>query len=157
MAEQIELPHIGWREWVSLPELGVVRIKAKVDTGARTASLHAFGLEQFERDGRPWVRFAIHPEQYNDTIEIPVEHPVHEYRQVRSSNGQQSLRPVIVTQVNLGRYAWTTEITLADRDAMGFRMLLGRNSIRGQFLVDPGRSYLRPRRRQRSTPRDPRS
>lgn len=156
MAERTELPHIGWREWVVLPELGVARIKAKIDTGARTASLHAFGLEQFVREGKEWVRFAIHPEQHNDSIEIPVEHPVAEYRQVRSSNGQQSLRPVIITQINLGRYAWTTELTLADRDAMGFRMLLGRNSIRGQFLVDPSRSYLRPRRRNRSQPTEPR-
>jgi len=152
MPDRQRLPLIGWREWVSLPELGVARIKAKIDTGARTGSLHAFGLENFERDGQPWVRFAIHPEQYNDATEIRVEHPVEEFRNVRSSNGQQSLRPLIVTQVNLGRYAWTTELTLADRDAMGFRMLLGRHSIRGQFLVDPSRSYLRPRRRNRATP-----
>jgi hypothetical protein len=150
MTERRELPHIGWREWVTLPELGVAKIKAKIDTGARTGSLHAFGLELFERESQPWAKFAIHPEQHNDAIEIFVEHPVVEFRQIRSSNGQQSLRPVIVTQLNLGRYAWTTELTLADRDAMGFRMLLGRHSVRGQFLVDPARSFLRPRRRSRS-------
>ena len=137
-------PILGWREWLALPELGVPRIKAKIDTGARTASLHAFGLELFQRDGADWVRFAIHPRQRDDRLEILVEHPVHEFRLVRSSNGIQSRRPVILTQVTLGRMAWRTEMTLADRDAMGFRMLLGRHSIRGHFLVDPGRSFLVP-------------
>lgn len=147
MSKRRDLPHVGWREWLALPELGVRRIKAKIDTGARTAALHAFGLEEFEREGRPWVRFAIHPRQRVDTLEILVEHPVHEFRHVRSSNGIGVLRPVIVTQINLGRFAWTTEITLAARDAMGFRMLLGRHSIRDHFLVDPGRSFLRKQRR----------
>jgi hypothetical protein len=156
MSHHRDLPHVGWREWVVLPELGVARIKAKIDTGARTGSLHAFGLETFEREGRSWVRFAIHPEQSNDNLSISVEHPVSEFRHVRSSNGLQSLRPVIVTQVNLGRFAWTTELTLADRDAMGFRMLLGRHSIRGQFLVDPGRSFLRKRRKHSHRPGHPR-
>ena len=142
MRQRRSLPLIGWREWVALPELGVYRIKAKIDTGARTSSLHAFALEEFQRDGVDWVRFMIHPRQRDDRIEIPVEHPVYEYRLVRSSNGIQSRRPVILTQVNLGALAWRTEITLADRDAMGFRMLLGRHAIRGNFLVDPGRSYL---------------
>lgn len=142
-----DLPHVGWREWLALPELGVRRIKAKVDTGARTAALHAFGLVEFWREGQPWVRFTIHPRQRVDSLEIRVEHPVAEFRVVRSSNGIEVRRPVIVTQINLGRHAWTTEITLADRDAMGFRMLLGRQSIRDQFVVDPGRSFLRSKRR----------
>ncbi len=142
MRKRRRLPLIGWREWVALPELGVPRTKAKIDTGARTASLHAFALEAFEREGCDWVRFRIHPRQRDDRWEIPVEHPVYEYRLIRSSNGLQTRRPVILTQVNLGSLAWRTEITLADRDAMGFRMLLGRHSIRGQFLVDPGASYL---------------
>ena len=150
-SERRNVPHIGWREWVVLPGLNSVRLKAKVDTGARTSALHAFGLECFERDGQDWVRFAIHPHQRDDSYEILVEYPVSEYRMVRSSNGQQSRRPVITTLVAVGRYVWATEITLADRDAMGFRMLLGRHAIRGRFLVDSGRSFLHARRRSTSS------
>lgn len=140
-------PLVGWREWLAVPGLGIPRIKAKIDTGARTSALHAFGLESFERDDQPWVRFCVHPLQREDRIEIPVEYPVCEYRLVRSSNGLQSQRPVIRTLISLGQYYWVTEITLADRDAMGFRMLLGRSAIRGRFLVDPSRSFLYPRKR----------
>lgn len=152
MASRPHLPVIGWREWVALPELGVPRIKAKIDTGARTASLHAFGLESYEKGSAPWVRFAIHPRQRDDALELWVELPVAEYRLVRSSNGHESRRPVIETQVTVGRRAWRTEITLADRDAMGFRMLLGRHSIRRRFVVDPGVSFAhRPHRSHRSS------
>ncbi len=157
MTDPRQLPHIGWREWVALPILGVQRIKAKIDTGARTSALHAFGLELFERNEQTWVRFAIHPCQRDDSLALAVEHPVAEFRIVRSSNGVESRRPVIVTQINLGRFAWTTELTLADRDAMGFRMLLGRSAVRHRFVVDPGRSYLRPRRRLRGLPNPPAS
>jgi hypothetical protein len=143
MSAPRELPLIGWREWVGLPELGVPRIKAKIDTGARTASLHAFGIDSFEKGGAPYVRFAVHPRQRDDALEIWVEVPVVEYRLIRSSNGLEARRPVIETAVKLGKRTWQTEITLADRDAMGFRMLLGRHSIRQRYLVDPGRSYLR--------------
>ena len=157
MAQRDEFPHIGWREWIALPALGVARIKAKIDTGARTGSLHAVDLENFERDGVPWVRFLVRPEQSAESVEIAVEHEVTEFRLVRSSNGQQSLRPVILTQVKLGQHVWTTEVTLADRDAMGFKMLLGRHSIRGQFVVDPGRSFLGSRFKKRSRSNDSRS
>ena len=132
---------IGWREWVGLPDLGIDRIKAKVDTGARSSSLHAFDLRAFERDGEAWVRFQIHPVQREAEPSFEVEHRVLEYRSVKSSSGKASRRPVIVTQLALLGRTWPIELTLASRDEMGFRMLLGREAFRGRFLVDAGKSY----------------
>ncbi|WP_166826326.1 ATP-dependent zinc protease family protein [Thalassoroseus pseudoceratinae] len=137
-----EFPHIGWREWVSLPDLGVDFIKAKIDTGARTSSIHAYEIEPFERDGEQYVRFELHPVQRNTKETIRTEAKLLEYRRVTSSNGHQSSRPVIVTNVRLLDQVWPIELTLANRDTMGFRMLLGRESIRDRFLIDAGRSHL---------------
>ncbi len=137
-----ELPRIGWREWVALPELGVGKIKAKVDTGARSSSLHAFDLKAFRRDGEDWVRFIVHPQQGSLAGNVEVEAPVLEYRSVRSSNGESSERPVVVTPLTLGGTSWPIELTLASRDEMGFRMLLGREAVRGRYLIDAGASYL---------------
>lgn len=137
-----ERPVVGWREWVELPELGVDRIKAKIDTGARTSSLHAFGLERFRRDGREMVRFEAHPLQRDTSVRIPVEAELVDRRSVRSSTGTETVRPVIETDVTLLGQRWPIELSLIRRDLMGFRMLLGRQAIRGRFVVDPGRSFL---------------
>lgn len=136
------LPVIGWREWLALPELGVKRIKAKIDTGARSSALHAFHIEQFERDSAHWVRFGIHPRQRSAKGEVIAEAPILEYRRVKSSGGHETNRPVILTTVAWKEWAWQVELTLAARDAMGFRMLLGRQALRGRMVVDPGRSFL---------------
>lgn len=140
---------IGWREWLALPDLGVARIKAKVDTGARSSSLHASALQPFQRDGVDWVRFRILPEQDEVDGAIEAEAPVLEYRDVRSSNGVVTRRPVIETTLEWMDQRWPIELTLADRKTMGFRMLVGREAIRRRALVDPGRSYydkkLKPR------------
>ena len=133
---------IGWREWVGLPELGVDRIKAKVDTGARSSSLHAFGIERFERDGVSLVRFEVHPIQRSTQDVVQTEAELVDQRKVKTSSGVESLRWVIVTEIVLMDQRWPIEITLTRRDAMGFRMLLGRQAVRGRFLVDPGRSFL---------------
>lgn len=151
-------PVLGWREWVSLPEWDVHYLKAKVDTGARTSSLHAFDLEWFERDGHPWVRFEIHPWQRSTTDSVVAEAAVVSTRDIRSSSGTVDHRPVVRTQVGLAATTVDAEITLTRRDDMGFRMLIGREAIRRRFVVDPGRSYLggrppkdvRLRNRQRS-------
>ena len=137
---------LGWREWVALPDFGITTIKAKVDTGARTSSLHAFDLETFERRGKEMVRFRIHPEQRTAKHEVRAEVPVHEWRSVRSSSGQAELRPVIQAEVEVFGVRWEAELTLTNRDEMGFRMLLGRQAVRGRFLVDPGKSFLNGRR-----------
>jgi hypothetical protein len=133
---------VGWREWAALPELGLERIKVKVDTGARTSALHTFRVLAFDRDGRPWVRFWVHPLQRSDAAVMVCEAPVVDRRLVRDSGGHQELRYVILTPVKLGGARWPIEVTLTDRDSMGFRMLLGRTAIRGRYRVDPGASYL---------------
>jgi hypothetical protein len=135
------LPIIGWREWVSLPALGVPKIKAKIDTGARSSSLHAYDVQVFERDGKSFVRFEVHPIQRSKRETIVVEAPVLEFRKVRSSSGHAHRRPVIVTTVEALGQSWCIELTLANRDAMGFRMLLGREAVRGRMLVDALKSY----------------
>jgi len=141
MPSEDSTPVIGWREFLSLPDLGVKRIKAKIDTGARTSSLHAFNIEYFDREGVEWVRFEVHPRQHDDEHCITCETPVLDHRHVRSSSGQESHRVVISVNAVLLGETFPIELTLANRDAMGFRMLLGREAMRGRFLVDPGLSY----------------
>lgn len=135
------LPVIGWREWVALPELGIKPIKVKVDSGARSSSLHAYDVKTFDRDGKAWVRFKVHPIQRSTHKTVVVEAEVLEYRSVRSSSGIAKMRPVIITEVELLGERWPVELTLASRDNMGFRMLLGREAFRGRFLVDGQKSY----------------
>lgn len=141
----------GWREWVSLPDAGVPWIKAKLDTGARSSSLHAFDIEDFERDGEPWVRFSVHPWQRSAEESHLCELPLHDRRLVRSSSGHSQERDVVLMEVSLLGRSVTAEVTLSRRDEMGFRLLIGREALRQGFLVDPGRSYLggRPKRRVR--------
>ena len=133
---------IGWREWISLPELGIDRVKVKVDTGARSSALHAFKVKVEERRGELWVKFEVHPKQHAKKPSISCEAPVVDRRIVRDSGGHEDIRYVIETIARLGEEEWPIEITLTDRDAMGFRMLLGRTAVRGRHLVDPGRSFL---------------
>lgn len=142
-------PLVGWREWVALPELGVEALKAKVDTGARTSSLHAFDVEEFRRGGRTMVRFKVHPEQRSSQPVVEAVAPLCDRRAVRTSGGEAEQRPVIRTTLQLHGERWDVELTLARRDVMGFRMLLGRQALRGRFVVDPGRSFLAGRRRRR--------
>lgn len=145
-APRADLPHMGWREWVALPGLGIDWIKVKVDTGARSSTLHAIDVHRFERDGAAWVRFAVHPYQRDFAKTVRCEAPLVDERHVRSSVGHVQHRPVIRAVVRSGAVEWPVEITLTNRDAMGFRMLLGRQAIRHRFVVDPGRSYLAGRR-----------
>lgn len=133
---------LGWREWIALPDWGVTHLKAKIDTGARTSSLHAFDLEWFDRVGHPWVRFEIHPWQRSITDSIIVEAPAVATRDVKSSSGVVDHRPVVHTTLVLAGHPVGAEITLTRRDEMGFRMLVGREALRHRFVVDPGVSYL---------------
>jgi len=148
------MPKIGWREWVGLPDLGIRWVKAKIDSGARSSCLHAFEIHPFERDGGAWVRFDVHPIQRNDTLIRTCEAKVLDRRAVRSSNGLVSERFVILTELEWHRHRSPIELTLANRDAMGFRMLIGREAIRNRFLIDAGRSFLggRPGHRIRRDP-----
>lgn len=136
------LPRLGWREWITLPDLGIEHIKAKVDTGARTSALHAFSHETFHERGVLMVRFRIHPVQRRVDIEQECVTEVIDRRMVSDSGGHREKRLVIATPVQLGERRWTIEMTLTNRDNMQFRMLLGRTAIKGHYVVDPGRSYL---------------
>lgn len=133
---------IGWREWLSLPELGIPLIKAKIDTGARSSVLHALNVECFRRGGRRMVRFGVHPFQRNTGHVVAGEAEMIDERLVRSSAGHEQLRPVILTTVKLRERVWTIEVTLTGRSQMGFRMLLGRQALVGRFLIDSARSYM---------------
>ncbi len=133
---------VGWREWVALPDLGVSCTKAKVDTGARTSALHAFDVEDFERDGERWARFEIHPNQRTARGAVLAEAKLVDLRPVRSSSGRAEHRWVIETTIELAGERWPVEVTLTRRDAMGFRMLVGRQALRRRFVVDPGRSWV---------------
>ena len=136
------LDTIGWREWVRLPDLCSVPMKAKIDTGARTSSLHAFDLIIHGSGDDAEVEFEIHPHQRSSRDGVSVRHPVTAFRKVRSSTGHSERRPVIRTPVRVGDHCYDIEITLTSRDAMGFRMLLGRSALRRRFAVDAGRSFL---------------
>ena len=144
VTDAVELAGIaaGWREWVRLPQADVEWIKAKLDTGARSSALHAFEIEEFEQDGAAWVRFGIHPWQDTDEDAATVELPVHDRRVIRSSTGHTQERLVVLMDVVLLGRTVTAEVTLTKRDEMGFRMLLGREALRGRFFVEPGRSFL---------------
>ncbi len=134
-------PVIGWREWVGLPALLPVPIKAKIDSGARSSAVHSFGTRRFTDGGAPWVEFSLHPLQGHDRPAFPCRAQVIDERMVRSSNGEAELRLFIATEASLGAVRWPIELSLADRDLMGFRMLLGRAAIRRRFVIDPGRSF----------------
>lgn len=139
---------IGWREWVQLPELGVFETKAKVDTGADSSSLHAFNVERFEKDGMDYVRFEVHPKQRSRKPTIQCEAPLAMDKKVKNPGGRSELRPVIRTRIVVAGVEVDALVNLTSRDEMGFRMLLGRRTVRSGFVIDPGRSYLGPRPRR---------
>ena len=134
------LPAVGWRELVHLPELGLHAIPAKIDTGARTSSLHGIVLEEFEREGQKYVRFAVdferqHVRQVCEAVHVDV-------RGITSSNGETQYRYVIKTPLKIGDVEFRAEISLANRRDMKFPMLIGRSSLRRRFVVDSGYSWL---------------
>ena len=131
---------VGWREWVSLPDLGLPYLKAKLDTGARTSALHAYDIKRFRRGGRRMARFRVHPIQRQTRTIVEAEAEIVDRRAVRSSSGHLSERIVVVTTLEIVGRRWPIELTLTNRDAMGFRLLLGRQALRPRILVDPGRS-----------------
>jgi len=139
---------VGWREWVALPQIGVQRIKAKLDTGARSSALHAFNVKPLRRDGKYFVQFDVHPIQRNDEIYRTCVAEAVDYRWITNSGGGREKRFVIVTGLQMGGDTWPVEVTLTDRDQMGFRMLIGRTAMERRLIIDPTASYRlgKPRR-----------
>ena len=138
-----EKQRVGWKEWVALPELGIVSIKAKVDTGARTSALHTYRIETFCKDNKDYVRFWIHPLQKNQESSICCEAVVHDKRIVKDSGGHSEDRYVIKTNLLIAEQTYPIELTLTNREDMLFRMLLGRAALTsGNMIVDPDAAYL---------------
>jgi hypothetical protein len=133
---------VGWREWIGLPGVGVEWMKAKIDTGARTSSLHAFDPEEYVEGGVERVSFEVHPWQRSSGDAVRVDVPVHDRRTVRSSSGHSEERVVVVLDVRLLGRVVPAEVTLTRRDSLGFRMLVGREALQKGFVVDAGASYL---------------
>ncbi|GAA0773730.1 ATP-dependent zinc protease [Roseibium denhamense] len=132
---------IGWREVVSLPELGVFDMRAKIDTGARTSALHAEDQETFDKDGRTWVRFKVPASKHHSDFQVEV--PVIDQRNIKNTSGVPERRIVIRTLLHIGTHHWHVDVSLANRENMGFDMILGRTAIRRHnVLVHAGRSFL---------------
>jgi hypothetical protein len=142
MAKQKQLMTLGWREWVSLPDLGLPHIKAKVDTGARTSAIHAFALNTYEKGGEERVEFRMHPNQKDVETVVVCDAAVIDKRVVTDSGGHKEERLVIETTLQIGGHEWPIEATLTSRDDMLFRMLIGRTAMKGRAVVNPGRSYV---------------
>jgi ribosomal protein S6--L-glutamate ligase len=136
---------LGWQEWVALPELGLPALKAKIDTGAKTSALHTHSIEPFYAVARQMVRFTVRPSPARSSLEIAATATVIDRREVTSSNGERELRYVIATRLMLGGEEWPIELTLTNRERMTYRMLLGRQAIRADVLVDPAAKFRLPK------------
>ena len=133
---------VGWREWVALPTLGIARIKAKLDTGARTSALHALRCDRYSEGGAPHVRLHVQPRQRDGERVLVVETAIIDERTVTDSSGHRERRIVVASDVALGAELWSIELTITNRDALRFRMLLGRSAMQGHLIIDPDRSYV---------------
>jgi len=137
-----EKPILGWREWVTFPDFGGVRVKAKVDTGARTSAIHAWNVNVIIKNGQSLVNFELHPVQGNEDTVVQCVAPLIARRSVKSSSGETEERLFVSASICLAGQTWPIELSLTRRDEMGFRMLLGRHALCGRYLVNPGRSFL---------------
>lgn len=133
---------IGSLENCTLPEMGIEQLQVRVDTGAKTSSMHVDNLEKFTRSGKTWLRFDIHPDVYDVAKVITCESALHDIRTIKSSNAQSEERYVIKTLLQLGSESWPIEITLTNRADMSYLMLLGREGMNDKVLVDPSKRFL---------------
>ena len=138
---KVEPTEIGWREVVGLPAFRIDRIRAKIDTGARTSALHATGLEPFDRDGEPWIAFSVPSPASGRPVRCLA--PVVDRRAIKNTSGVPETRYIVQTVLVIGRRQWQVEVSLSDRSEMEFDLILGRAAIRGhKFVVNPGKSFL---------------
>lgn len=140
---------LGWREWLALPQFGIAAIKAKIDSGARTSALHVESLEEYQRDGRQWLRFSVLTGR-RGAAPVLCEAAAIDQREVSDSGGHVTLRWFIQIEFELAGQRWVAETNLTSRRDMLFPLLLGRNALGGRFIVDPGATYRcgRPRRKR---------
>lgn len=131
---------VGWREWIALPELGVDRLHAKLDSGATVCSLHAERIEEFTKGRETWVRFSVLGDHDSDGLSYQCDAKLVGYRSIRSSNGHIASRPVIETILYIAGFQWPIELTLSNRETLECRMLIGRMALAGRCLVDCSRS-----------------
>lgn len=137
--KKIDLEYVGWREEVTLPEFRLKDIKAKIDTGAKTSALHADEIKFIKVNGKKYVSFIVENDEGRKThLEVPLV----DEREIKSSTGEKTLRPVVKTIIRMGEIEFRAEITLINRDLMGFKMLIGREALKDRFLINPTRSYL---------------
>lgn len=138
MSKIPKLP-VGWQEWCALPELHIPAIKVKIDSGAKTSALHAWDVKPFQRHGEWYLHFTVHPLQRNMHLTQECYAKVVDHRVIISSNGQKELRYIIGTTLILGTRSWEIEVSLTNRDSMAFRMILGRDALKGHAMIDPGK------------------
>lgn len=133
---------LGSEEWISLPDLHIPAIKVRVDSGAKTSALHAVNIQPFQRNNETWVSFDVYPIQDNGKKMIHCEAYVADKRTIKSSTGNRENRYIIRTPIHIGGESWEIEVSLTNRDNMGYRMLFGREAMKGRMLVDPESSFL---------------
>ncbi len=134
-----DLDFVGWREEVTLPEFRLKNIRAKIDTGAKTSALHAKDIKLININGKKFVSFVVENDEGKKTH---LEVPLIDEREIKSSTGEKTLRPVVHTTIKMGDIEFEAEITLINRDLMGFKMLIGREALKGRFVIHPGKSFL---------------
>lgn len=130
---------VGWQEWCALPDLHIPAIKVKIDSGAKTSALHAWDVKPIQRQGEWYLQFVVHPLQRNMQLTQTCYAKLIDHRVITSSNGQKELRYVIATTLSLGSQTWEIEVSLTNRDSMAFRMLLGRDALKGRVVIHPGK------------------
>lgn len=133
---------IGWQEIVSLPQIGIAAIDAKIDTGAKTSSLHAENIKFFNKNGTEYVTFDVHPIKKHKAVVVKCQAPLTEKRNVKSSSGCKESRPMIKANMKIGAYIFEIDVNLTKRDYMRSRMLLGRDAMKGNVIIDPEHKYL---------------
>ncbi|MCZ2720929.1 ATP-dependent zinc protease [Marinomonas sp. 15G1-11] len=133
---------VGSLETCALPDLGITDLQVRVDTGAKTSSLHVDNVKKFTKEGKTWVKFDIHPDVYNVDTVTHCESALHDIRSIKSSNGNSEKRFVIKTQLTMGNRSWSIEVTLTNRADMTYLMLLGREGMKDHILVDPSKTFM---------------